>query len=99
MTTSKRPMSRHALAAKAIRQELKARIPGVKFRVTSESFSMGNAVNVYWNGEGSTEAEISAVISKYQWGHFDGMSDCYEATNSRDDLPQVKFVQLYRIRD
>lgn len=94
-----RTQTPHAAAAKAIRKELKEKIPGVKFRVRSESFSMGNAVNVYWNGEGTDEREISDVISKYQYGHFDGMHDTYEASNSRDDLPQVKFVQLYLVRD
>jgi glyceraldehyde-3-phosphate dehydrogenase/erythrose-4-phosphate dehydrogenase len=94
-----RTQTLHALAAKAIRKELKEKIPGVKFRVRSESFSMGNAVDVYWNGEGTDEAEISEVISKYQEGHFDGMTDTYEMSNCRDDIPQVKFVHLNLVRD
>lgn len=93
-----RTPTRHALAAKAIRKELKEKIPGVKFQVRSQQFSMGNSVDVYWNGEGSTSEEISGVISKFQEGHFDGMTDYYEMSNRRDDLPQVKFVHLYLIK-
>lgn len=89
-----RTMTPHARAAQAIRQELKQAFPGIKFRVRSERFAGGNSVDVYWNGQGTTEAAISKVISKYEYGRFNGMTDCYEMTNSRDDLPQVKFVSL-----
>lgn len=93
MTTQRR-LTEHAATAKAIRAELKEQIPSVKFRVRSQSFSMGNAVDVFWNGEGTTEAEISAVISKYQYGRVNSMTDGYDMTNSRSDLPQVKYVHL-----
>jgi len=97
---TKRTVTPHAAAAKAIRQELKEKIPSVKFKVRSESFSMGNAISVYWNGDEKTNSRaISDVISKYQYGHFDGMNDIYESSNNRDDLPQVKFVSLHLTRD
>lgn len=87
--TAKRPMSAHAAAAKAMRQELRKAIPGVKFSVRSSSFFKGTVVNVYWDGEGTTEREISKVISKYQIGIGDADSG----------IPQVNYVQLHVIRD
>ena len=88
-------LSSHAAAAKAIREELKTAFPSVKFSVTSESFSMGNSVRVDWTN-GATEKQVSEIVSKYQYGHFDGMSDMYENSNSRDDIPQTKYVQTSR---
>lgn len=43
-------LSGHARAAKNLRKELSIVFPGVKFSVTSESFSMGNAVDARWGG-------------------------------------------------
>ena len=39
-----------------------------------------------------TVKEIKAYCNQFQYGHFDGMTDCYEYSNNRDDLPQAKFV-------
>lgn len=87
-------MTPHAKAAAAIRKEIKALFPGVKFTCTSESFSMGNAVRVATEGLAQEVAEkIRALLQKYQYGNFNGMTDCYEYSNSRKDVPQVKFVQ------
>lgn len=84
-------LSTHAHAAKLIRQELKAAFPGIKFSVTSESYSGGSSIRTEWVN-GPTENQVNAIIQKYQYGHFDGMYDIYEHSNSRDDIPQVKFV-------
>lgn len=81
----------HAEAAKMIRRELKQTFPGVKFTVRSKSYSGGSSVNVSWT-DGPTQRDVEAVINKYQRGHFDGMYDMYEMSNSRKDIPQVKFV-------
>jgi hypothetical protein len=35
-------------------------------------------------------------VGKYQYGHFDGMQDMYINSNSRDDLPQSKYVKTGR---
>ena len=32
------------------------------------------------------------MTDKYQYGHFNGMEDIYEYTNSRADIPQVKYL-------
>lgn len=92
---TKRTMTPHAAAAKAIRQEFKAAFPGTKFRVRSESFSMGSSVRIEWHN-GPTRREVDNVAGKYQYGHFNGMDDSYHMSNSRDDMPQVKFVQYSR---
>ena len=83
--------SPHAAAAQAIRQDLKKAFPSVKFRVRSDSFSMGNSVDVSWT-DGPTRSDVDRIIGRYQYGHFDGMQDLYEYSNRRDDLPQAKYV-------
>lgn len=87
--------SSHAATAAAIRTELKALFPSVKFSVTSDSFSMGNSVNASWT-DGPTTKEIDNIIGKYQYGHFNGMEDIYEYTNSRTVIPQAKYVRSER---
>lgn len=88
-------LSTQAAAAKAIRKELKAAFPTVKFSVTSESFSMGDAVRISWT-DGPMTKEVEAITGKYQYGHFNGMEDIYEHSNRRSDIPQTKYVQTSR---
>ena len=87
----KAPPSMAAQCASAIRKELKSNFPSVKFRVVCENFSMGNSVDVVWT-DGPTKDQVDGIIQKYQYGHFDGMIDMYEHSNSRDDIPQAKYV-------
>ena len=86
--------SNHAAAAAMIRAELKRR--GFKCSVTSESYSMGNSVRVRIVGDlmPATVKAINAYCDQFQYGHFDGMIDCYEYSNRRDDLPQSKYVHV-----
>lgn len=92
-------LSPHAACAKAIRTELKQHFPSVKFSVTSDSFSMGNSVDISWT-DGPTSEQVNAITKKYQYGSFDGMTDSYNNTNNRDDIPQAKYVHTSRqIRD
>jgi hypothetical protein len=86
--------STHAAAAASIRAEFKRN--KITARVTSESFSMGNAVRVRVIGDHTPAARkaIEAFCNQFQYGHFDGMTDSYEHTNRRDDLPQVKYVSV-----
>lgn len=83
--------SSQAMAADAIRTELKQAFPGVKFSVTSEGYSMGDSVNIKWE-DGPTTDQVEAITGKYQYGHFDGMTDMYEYSNDRSDIPQSKYV-------
>jgi hypothetical protein len=89
-----RQLSNHAAAAAAIRAELKRH--GIRARVTSESFSMGDAVRVRIQQDvlPAVREAIEAFAGQYQYGHFDGMQDLYEYSNRRDDLPQVKYVSV-----
>jgi hypothetical protein len=36
--------------------------------------------------------ELESFCNKYQYGHFDGMTDCYEYSNTNENVPQAKFV-------
>jgi len=85
--------SSQALTARAIKKELKAKFPKSKISVRSESFSMGDAVNVEYIGHASYET-IDALLKKYQYGKFDSMNDIYNMDNQIDHLPQVKYVCL-----
>jgi len=84
-------LSNQAQAAQAIREELKQSFPGIKFKVTSEGYSMGDHVNISWE-DGPTTEQVKEHTGKYQFGHFNGMDDIYENSNSREDIPQSKYV-------
>ncbi len=92
---AKRQQSEQARAAKMIRTQLKAAFPHTKFSVTSESFAGGNAVHTSWK-DGPTSKQVDEVLNRYQFGSFDGMQDLYEYTNTRDDIPQAKYVHGQR---
>lgn len=74
-----------------VKAELKKAFPGVKFSVTSDY----NSVNVSWTN-GVTYKMVDEITSKYKMGHFDGMTDSYDYTNRRNDVPQVSYVFLNR---
>jgi hypothetical protein len=84
--------SEQAQAAAEIRKGLKAR--GIKARVTSTSASMTSSVDVTINQDVTPEErnELESFCNKYQYGHFDGMTDCYEYSNTNENVPQAKFV-------
>lgn len=84
-----------AQAAQEIRKELKINFPGIKFKVTSKSYSMGSNVNISWF-DGPTSQEVDLITAKYQYGHFDSMNDIYEYSNVNKDLPQVKHMFTHR---
>lgn len=65
------------LAAKNIRTELKIAFPGIKFSVTSKTFSGGDSVDINWE-LGPTTKEVEKITGKYQEGSFNGMEDIYE---------------------
>ncbi len=84
-----------ANCATAIREELKKHFPNIKFAVKSSNFSMGDSVHISWN-DGPTEKQVQEFTNKYQYGSFNGMEDIYEYTNTREDIPQSKYVQQHR---
>jgi hypothetical protein len=78
-----------------IRSDLKAKFPSMKFRVTSSSFAGGDSVDIRWT-DGPTRKEVESVVKKYQYGDFDGMTDCYNYNNADESIPQSKYVQCQR---
>ena len=81
--------------AKEVRAVLKKEFPSIKFSVTSENFSMGNSVRVNWQN-GPTIEQVKSKIAHFQYGEFDGMTDCYNHTNHIENLPQTKYLQCSR---
>lgn len=74
-----------------VKAELKKQWPNVKFSVTSDY----NSVRVNWTN-GPSHKKVDEITNKYEMGHFDGMTDSYEYTNRRHDIPQVSYVFLNR---
>lgn len=60
--------------AKKIRKALKVNFPGVKFKVKTEKYSMGSAVDVYWT-DGPSQTRVNAVVHPFQSVTFDGLDD------------------------
>ena len=94
---SKRQLTGAALTAKMIKQRLTALYPRVKFSVTSDTFSMGNSVDVRWT-DGPLSETINAITKQYQYGDFDGMQDMYEYKDIDPSLgcEGAKYVQCHR---
>ena len=83
-----------AQTAQLIRKDLKEFFPKAKFTVKSDSYAGGDAVRISFIDSPYLTAEVESKLKKYQYGHFNGMEDIYENSNSIDGLPQVKFVQV-----
>ena len=92
-------LSQYALGAKNIKTELARAFPGIKFSVTSESYSMGCSIDVRWT-DGPTEEKVRKITSKYQYGHFDGMDDLYNYSDEvfTDVFGGAKYVSEQRQR-
>jgi len=88
-----------SLGAKNIRIELKRAFPGFKFRVVSDSFSMGCSIDVSWI-DGPTESEVGGIVKKYEYGTFDAMTDCsgidHNSYNWSKRFGGAKYVQCQR---
>lgn len=84
-------------AAKNIRIELKRAFPGVKFSVTGESFSGGDAISISWI-DGPTKNDVKEISGKYQAGSFDGMTDYYNYDHDawNDSFGSAKYITTSR---
>jgi hypothetical protein len=89
--------SRHALAASNLRKVLARQFPGVKFSITSKSFSMGNSVDVRWTDGPTTEA-VAEFADRFEYGTFDAMTDCSGIRHSvfMDMFGSSKYVHCSR---
>lgn len=84
-------LSNHAAAAKLIRAELKKH--GIKGKVRTRSYAGGSSIDIDVIDQlPATVRQIEEFAGQFEYGHFDGMTDCYEYSNIRNDIPQVSFV-------
>ena len=72
---------------RTVKSELKKVFPGVKFSVISDY----DCVRISWTN-GPSAKMVEEITNKYEMGRFDGMTDSYEYSNRRDDVPQVSYV-------
>ena len=86
--------SRHAQVAALIRAELKKH--GIAGTARSRSYAGGESVDVTIHQDlmPATVKAVEAYCGQFEYGQFNGMIDLYEYTNSRDDIPQVKFLHV-----
>lgn len=88
-----------ALGAANIRTELAKAFPGIKFSVTSESFSMGCSIDIRWQN-GPTSDEVNAITKKYEYGRFDAMQDLATIDHAAFDWSRIfggaKYVMASR---
>ena len=85
--------STQAQVASTIKKHLKAN--GVKATAKSESFAGGNSVDIYITDQlPAVVKSIKEYAAQFMSGHFNGMEDIYENSNSRDDIPQAKYVTV-----
>ena len=71
----------------------KAKSLGLEVRASSKNFSGGNSVDIkVLKGSDKSSNELKEYSSQFKEGKFDGMNDIYEYTNSRDDIPQTKYL-------
>ena len=82
-----------AQAAAQIKNKMKA--AGFSPRVSSFSASMCNGVRIYCKeADMANKDQINKICMPYQQGHFNSMEDIYEYSNTNEQVPQVKFVQI-----
>ena len=83
-------LTQSAQASRTIKSILKKEYPNIKFSVKSSNYANGSSVDVCWF-DGVPEKELDAFLNQFQQGHFDGMIDLYEYSNTKN-MPQAKFV-------
>lgn len=85
--------SNQAQVAKICKQYINSL--GYPCAARSRSFSMGDSVDVsVENVPADILDKIHSELAKYEYGHFDGMTDMYELSNMRDDIPQTKYLHI-----
>lgn len=60
--------------AKLVRAVLKENCPAIKFSVRSKSYSGGASIDISWT-DGPTEADVNALVGRFEGSTFDGMID------------------------
>ena len=79
-----------ARGAAIIRKHL--RTNRIECTVKSHNYSMGSSIRIDLVDQLPAVAnEIEEFAKQFQYGHFDGMTDSYEYSNTQD-MPQAKYV-------
>lgn len=73
-----------ALGAANIKKELNKLYPETKFSTSSESYSGGCSIRINWTN-GPDCSEVDKIVYKYQYGRFDGMTDCASTESAAFD--------------
>lgn len=83
----------YVTTTKNLRTSLKLQFPGCKFSVRRD----GNSVSICWT-DGPTASEVDEVAQKFKSGHFDGMQDIYEYTETpwTSAFGSVKYIHTSR---
>lgn len=79
-----------AETAKLVRAALKESFPGVKFSVTSSTYSMGASINVKYQ-DGPTNDQVKKVISPFEGSYFDGQQDYKGLNYNSMDGEEISF--------
>jgi hypothetical protein len=80
----------HVAGASVVKQYVKTKYPEVVVSAKSDSFSMGNSVDVYLSdklGNGVDESivkDVNRFGSQFEYGKFNGMIDMYEMNEGSD---------------
>lgn len=82
-----------SLLTKIVKRELRKTFPGVKFSVTNEKGAYVNSIRIHYS-DGVTVGEIARITEKYKLGYFNGLTDSYERTNERSDIPQCEYISI-----
>lgn len=86
-----------------VRQFMKQTFPKIKFQISTDSFSGGDAVTVYLNPVNTTKEEFEQVRDSldaaFADGKFNGMEDIYEYKPGKatihDPLTGIEFYTKY----
>lgn len=75
---AKQDGSAHARASANLKMQLQMAFPSVTFSVTSDSYSMGDSVNVRWT-DGPSEKQVSEIADHYQYSTYNYHADITES--------------------
>ena len=92
--------SKQAQAAAAIKKHLQSQ--GLKVKAKSDSFSMGDSVNIEVLTPDllpNRRKEIVSYCDQYQYGHFNGMEDIYEYSNKNTSHAAITFSRAFNTGD
>ena len=85
-----------AHSAKVLKGLLQGFWPGVKFSVNSDIYSMGCSIGVRYT-DGPLKVEVEAVTGLFQYGRFDGMTDCSSSVDVKvPGCGGAKYVHVSR---